>query len=130
MRIARIVILLLALASSLSARNQLIYIMQNMEYAMNMMEKGFLYNRKEWINEGLDEFRILNKELKKTDPSTYLGTKNRHEVNVVIGIVAKNEDNIIMLDKFLKQNEMIKSADVYGRILSGCVSCHAITRGW
>lgn len=115
---------------SMLAQSQLVYIMQNMEYAMNLMEKGFLYNNKEWIKEGLDEFRTLNKELQRTDPNTYLGVSQRRDINVVSGIVSSNVANIEVLSKFLSQDEMIKSADVYGRILAGCVSCHAIARGW
>lgn len=112
------------------AQSSLVHIMQNMEYAMNLMEKGFLYNKKEWINEGLEEFRTLNKELQRVDPNTYLGVAQRRDINVVSGIVNNNVAHIEILAKYLKQNEMIKSADVYGRILSGCVSCHAIARSW
>lgn len=112
------------------AQSSLVHIMQNMEYAMNQMEKGFLYNKKEWIDEGLAEFKMLNKELQCTDPNTYLGATQRRNIDVVSGIVDRSAENIEVLERFLKQNEMIKSADVYGRILSGCVSCHAIARGW
>lgn len=112
------------------AQSSLVYIMQNMEYAMNLMEKGFLYNKKEWINDGLAEFKTLNKELQRIDPNTYLGVTQRQNINVVSGIVDRSAENIKVLERFLKQNDMMKSADVYGRILSGCVSCHAIARGW
>ena len=102
------------------AQSSLVHIMQNMEYAMNQMEKGFLYNKKEWINDGLAEFKALNKELQRTDPNTYLGATQRRNINVVSGIVDRSAENIEVLERFLKQNEMMKSADVYGRTLWVC----------
>lgn len=114
----------------LYAQNELVHIMQNMEYAINLMEKGFLYNKKAWINEGLKEFKILNKELKHIAPRTYLNDMQRHDVNVVERIISRNEENIEILEMYLKKDEMLKSIDAYGYIVSGCVSCHAITRGW
>ncbi|TLD96506.1 hypothetical protein LS71_005415 [Helicobacter jaachi] len=122
--------LLCLCACALLAEGQLSHIMQNMEYAMNLMEKGFLYNKQEWINEGLEEFKILSGELKRIDANTYLSISQRRDINVVGGIVNRNEEYIGLLERFLKDGDMIKSADVYGRILSGCVSCHAISRGW
>ena len=112
------------------AQSSLVRIMQNMEYAINLMEKGFLYNKREWIDEGLAELRVLNKELRHIDPHTYLSVAQRRNINVVGGIVDRSAENIEALDQYLKQNEMIKSTNLYGRLLSGCMSCHAIVRGW
>lgn len=120
----------LLFVSYLHAQSGLTQIMQNMEYAMGLMQKGFLYNKKEWIQEGLEEFKTLNNQLRLLDPHTYLGAQQRKDSDVVSGIVNKNRDNIEVLEHYLKQNELIKSADACGRILAGCVSCHAISRGW
>lgn len=110
--------------------NQLAMVMQNMEYAMNLMEKGFLYNRIDWIKQGLEDFKGLSKDLRAIDPHTYLGVSQRRNINVVSGIINRNQDNIEVMERFINKKEMTKSADAYGQILAGCVSCHAISRGW
>ncbi|TLD82088.1 hypothetical protein LS68_003575 [Helicobacter sp. MIT 05-5293] len=129
--IKKIILVLCLTTATLYGKNSLItHLMQNMEYAMNLMERGYLYNNIQWINDGLKEFKTLNMELKKIDPHTYLSVSQRRDINVVSGIVSRNQDNIEVMEYFLKQKDFIKSADAYGRILAGCVSCHAISRNW
>ncbi len=110
--------------------HQLTQIMQDMEWAMDRMERGFLYNRKELINEGLKDFKALNKKLLHIDPNTYLGPQRRRDINVVTGVLNRNQENIEAMEQFLKRDEFIESAGAYGRILRGCMSCHIVSRGW
>lgn len=114
----------------LAQSHQLTQIMQDMEYAMDRMERGFLYNRKEWINEGLKDFKALNKKLLHIDPNTYLGAQRRRDINVVTSVLNRNVENIEAMEQFLKRDEFVESAGAYGRILRGCMSCHIVSRGW
>lgn len=125
-----ILVLCLTIATLYGKNSLITHLMQNMEYAMDLMERGYLYNNIQWIDDGLKEFKMLNTELKKIDPHTYLSVSQRRDINVVSGIVNRNQDNIEVMEYFLKQKDFIKSADAYGRILAGCVSCHAISRNW
>ncbi|TLE01753.1 hypothetical protein [Helicobacter japonicus] len=118
----------LCICGVLAQNHQLTKIMQDMEYAMEQMQRGFLYNKKEWIDAGLNEFKELNKQLARVDSNLYL--KEKRDMNVANRIVSSSEENIDMLERFLKQDDMVKSVDTYGRILKACVSCHIISRGW
>ncbi|MCH5313759.1 MAG: hypothetical protein J1E28_05155 [Helicobacter sp.] len=106
--------------------HQMVQLMQDMEYAMEQMERGFLYTNKVWIEDGLREFKELNKQLRRIDSNVYL--KQKRDMNVANRIVNRNEENIEVLEKFLKQGDILKSVEVYGRIIAGCVSCHIVSR--
>lgn len=110
------------------AEGRLTCIMQDMEYAMSLIEKGILYSNQVWLDEGLQKFKILNKELRQVDPNTYLDASQRRDTNVVSGIINRQVENTEVLEKFFKNNEIAKGAAVYGRILAGCVSCHNLIR--
>ena len=118
-------ILALCYVGVFAKSNHMTQLMQNMEYAMEQMQRGFLYNKKEWIDAGLNELKELNKQLVRIDSNVYLN--QRRDMNVANIIVSRTSENIDLMEKFIKQNDMLKSADVYGRILTACVSCHAIS---
>ena len=62
----------LCICGVLAQNHQLTKIMQDMEYAMEQMQRGFLYNKKEWIDAGLNDLTnhlhvlILTSTLKKS----------------------------------------------------------------
>lgn len=119
---------LLLCVNILCAQEQLTKLMQDMEYALNLIQKGFLYNNKKWLNDGLEEFKVLNRELRRIDPNAYLPIMQRRDVNVVGGIVNMQSENLKVLERFLNKNDILKSTEAYGRIVSGCVSCHSLVR--
>ncbi|RDU59175.1 hypothetical protein [Helicobacter marmotae] len=126
----KIVWLICTFIGILFARGELIQIMQDMEYAINLMQKGFLYDKKTWVDEGIKEFKALSRQLQHIDPRVYLEGPQRRDANVVSGIAMRNRENIEVLERFLNQDQKVKSIDAFGQILTGCMSCHLLSRGW
>lgn len=120
----------MGLAGLYAQSTQVIKIMQDMEYAMNFIERGLIYNKKEWVNEGLTNLKMLSAELQKIDPIAYLDKERRKNTEIVNGIVSQVRENIMTMEKVIGEDEMPWSAEIYGVVLRGCVACHRASRSW
>lgn len=120
----------MGLMSLYAQSTQVLKIMQDMEYTMNFIERGLIYNKKEWINEGLGNLKALNVELQKIDPVAYVDKERRKNTEIIYGIVAQIRENIAMAEKVIEDGEIPWGAEIYGVILRGCVACHRASRSW
>lgn len=120
----------MGLAGLYAQSTQVIKIMQDMEYAMNFMERGLIYNKKEWVNEGLANLKALSVKLQKIDPIAYLDKERWKNTEIVDGIVSQVRENIMMMEKIIGEDEMPWGAEIYGVVLRGCVACHRASRSW
>lgn len=104
--------------------------MRDMEYSINLMQKGFFYNDKAQITKGLKEFKQTYGEFKKYNIFDYLKSTQSMEENIVLNTLKRDEENIQSLQEALQQNKILKAAKIHADILHSCTVCHAITRGW
>lgn len=121
-------ILSIVLCVSAFANQPLVPIMQNMAYAIKLMGDGILYDDYARLQEGIEEFKLLNSQLRQIDTHTYLNVAHHRNINVIAGIVNKNQDTIETMERYFKQKEYAKTAEAYGKLFAGCVSCHNLTR--
>ncbi|HIV48334.1 hypothetical protein [uncultured Helicobacter sp.] len=123
-------ILLLGLGSAWLEASEVTKKMRDMEYSMNLMQKGFFYNDKAQITKGLKEFSQAYGEFKKYNVFDYLKTSQSMEENIVLNTLKRDEENIQALQEALQKNKILKAAEIHAEILHSCTVCHAITRGW
>lgn len=104
--------------------------MQDMEYSINVMQKGFFYNDRAQIATGLKQFKQTYGEFKKYNIYDYLNSSQNMEENIVLNTLKRDEENIQALQDALQNNQILKAAEIHAEILHSCTVCHAITRGW
>lgn len=104
--------------------------MQDMEYSINVMQKGFFYNDRAQIATGLKQFKQTYGEFKKYNIYDYLNSSQNMEENIVLNTLKRDEENIQALQDALQNNQILKAAEIHAGILHSCTVCHAITRGW
>ncbi|MBR2112300.1 MAG: hypothetical protein IJ950_05105 [Helicobacter sp.] len=104
--------------------------MQDMEYSINVMQKGFFYNDRAQIVTGLKQFKQTYGEFKKYNIYDYLNSSQNMEENIVLNTLKRDEENIQALQDALQNNQILKAAEIHAEILHSCTVCHAITRGW
>ena len=104
--------------------------MQDMEYSINVMQKGFFYNDRAQIATELKQFKQTYGEFKKYNLYDYLNSSQNMEENIVLNTLKRDEENIQALQDVLQNNQILKAAEIHAEILHSCTVCHAITRGW
>lgn len=103
--------------------------MQSLETSMSSIQKGFLYNHRGRIQQGISSLR---KQLKNIDSFII---KNDKDVKFNAHKYAMNETKAldILASKILNEFDSGDKEAVltdYNKILNGCVTCHALVRRW
>jgi len=103
--------------------------MQTLESAMADIQKGFLYNNENVVENGIKElkknledissFEIINEVDKDFNAPAYAVTEAT--------AIAKLADEIL---KFYKDGKKDEALVAYSKTLSRCVVCHKIIRKW
>ena len=124
------VILALALTSAATFANEATInaTMQLMKQGMEQVQKGFMYNSKSDIVQGIDTLENSNAIFKHVDVTKFI--KHNNKVTVTKNITSNLEDDLKALKKAVSANEFADAAALYGKVTNDCVSCHTIIRGW
>jgi len=103
--------------------------MQSLEKAMADIQKGFLYNNENVVENGIQElkknledigsFVIVNEEDKNFNAPAYAATET--------SAISKLADELSTAYKNGKKDEALAS---YSKVLNRCVVCHKIIRKW
>jgi len=110
-------------------RGEQIKTMQNLEVAMATIQKGFLYNNNDLVQQGITSLKKNVKNIKsfdiKNDKDKDFDAKKYSIAELkAIGMLADN-----MLTGFDKGDKEIVLAD-FQKTLNRCVTCHLLVRKW
>jgi len=101
--------------------------MSLMEKGMNQIQKGFFYNDKNSIKEGIEIVESADSIFTKVDVKTFL--KN-DKTQVVANISHYLEKDLKKLSRLIKEKKYSDASVQYGKVLNNCVACHAVIRRW
>jgi len=102
--------------------------MQLMKQGMEQVQKGFLYNSKSDIVQGIATVENSNAIFKHVDVTKFI--KHNNKVTVTKNITSNLEKDLEAFRKAVAANEFADATALYGKVTNDCVSCHTIIRGW
>ncbi|MDH4944477.1 cytochrome C [Sulfurimonas sp. C5] len=124
--------LMLALAltsvATFAADTTITATMQLMEKGMEQVQKGFMYNSKQDIMQGIETLQNSDAIFKKVDVTTFI--PNNKKVRVTQNITDNLGEDLVILKKAIENNEFTTATEKYGKVLNDCVACHTTIRGW
>jgi S1-C subfamily serine protease len=125
----KLIVLLFASASLALASNTTINAtMDLMEKGMNTIQKGFFYNSKALILEGIEVVDNANKIFETVDTKEF--TKGNRATQVISNIHGNLAADLKVLRKTVEANKFGAAAEKYGKVLNDCTACHSVIRGW
>jgi hypothetical protein len=98
-----------------------------MEEGMNKINRGFMYNSKSDVKDGLSVVEGANAIFKTVDVKHFLNSK-KEQVAKNININLHN--HLKALRKSVDADNYTQAASQYSKIMGDCMSCHNIIRGW
>jgi len=102
--------------------------MNLMEKGMSSIQKGFLYNQKKTILEGIDITMNANKIFDTVDTKEF--THGNNKTQVIANIHGNVSHDLKVLKKYLVNNKYSDATMQYGKVINDCVACHTVIRGW
>ena len=102
--------------------------MSLMEKGMNTIQKGFFYNSKELVLEGIEVVDSANKIFETVDTKDF--TKGNRADQVISNIHGNLAKDLKALRKSTESNKFGSAAEKYGKVVNDCIACHSVVRGW
>jgi len=115
--------------TTVESNAQQIKIMQSLESAMAVMQKGFLYNNVTILEKGVKDL----KENLKNINSFIIQNDKRRNFNAPVYAATETTAIALLGDKILKafkDGRKRKALSTYSKTLNRCVVCHKIIRKW
>jgi hypothetical protein len=120
--------LALTSAAAFAADTTITATMQLMDKGMQQVQKGFMYNSKSDIIQGIETLENSDAIFKKVDVTTFI--PNNKKVRVTQNITNNLGEDLEVLKKAIENNEFTTATEKYGKVLNDCVACHTVIRGW
>lgn len=123
-------VLALALTSvaAFAADTTITATMSLMEKGLDQVQRGFLYNSKKDIMDGIETLQNSDAIFKTVDVTKFI--PNNQKVQVTKNITNNLEEDLAILKKAIDNNEYTTATEKYGKVVKDCVSCHTVIRGW
>lgn len=102
--------------------------MQLMNRGIEQVQKGFMYNSKNDILQGIETLENSNAIFKTVDVTTFI--PHNQKVRVTQNITSNLEEDLGALKKAIEKNEFTSATEKYGKVVNDCVACHTVIRGW
>lgn len=102
--------------------------MASMEQGMNTIQKGFFYNQKATILEGIETVTNANSIFSKVDSQSF--TKGSKATQVISNIHKNVADDLKVFKKLINENKFADASKQYGKVVNNCVACHTVIRKW
>ncbi len=99
-----------------------------MEDGLATVQKGFLYNNHSDLIRGVETMESANAIFAHVNVSTFI--KNNTKVQVTKNINANLKNHLKFLKKDIKAKKYTSATVSYAKVMSDCISCHTIIRGW
>jgi len=127
----KVLVVLFGLLVSASFANEVMQKnMIDMENALTKMQKGYLYNSLQMVNEGMDDLLKANKQFRDTQMKSFLPDNKKHMYNIAVNSADRIDGAVANMKKYLAKKEYLRAHQSYGEIIYGCTSCHGIVRSW
>lgn len=120
--------LALTSAAAFAADTTITATMQLMDRGMQQVQKGFMYNSKSDIIQGIETLENSDAIFKKVDVTTFI--PNNKKVRVTQNITNNLGEDLAILKKAIENDEFTTATEKYGKVLNDCVACHTVIRGW
>lgn len=134
MRVFKLILIGLAFQFSLFAESNHIKmqeIMLNLENGINDVQKGFLYNSIDLIEDGIKQILKENKIYKnKNEVIKIIPKDKRQMLNAAVLTSLRIDNSAKAMIEYLKMKKMKNAYDSFSEIVKACTDCHAIIRNW
>lgn len=123
------VILALAVSATLSfaSDSTLGATMNLMKQGMNQIQQGFMYNSRIDIQQGIEIVTNSNDIFKHVDVANFIKS---NKVTVAKNINHNLSEDLKALKKAVDNAKYTEATVQYGKVMSQCIACHTIIRGW
>lgn len=101
--------------------------MKLMKHGMDQIQLGFMYNSKDDIKQGIETVESSNAIFKRVNVADFM--KN-NKVTVANNINKNMSKDLKALKKAVDSGKYTEATKQYGELLSQCIACHTIIRGW
>ena len=102
--------------------------MKLMKQGLEQAQSGFVYNDKKELMRGIETLESSNAIFKNVDVSVFI--PNNKKVQVTKNINKNLAKNLKALKKSVKDEKYSEATKLYAEVVSNCISCHTIIRGW
>ncbi len=126
----KLLLTLVFVATTLIANDVMKESMHKMEMGLDKIQKGYLYNSKALITEGLDDIYEGNKLFKNTDMKQYLPENRQHMLNRSLRHSETIDKNQAAMKNAVLQNKLYQALDYQAEIVKACAACHGVVRSW
>lgn len=126
----KIILAVALLATSLLANDIMKESMHKMEMGLSKIQKGYLYNSKSLIVEGLDELYEGNKLFKKADMKSYLPKGKKNMLQRALGYSKNIDKNQAHMKNDVVHSNLYSALGYQADIVKDCAACHKIVRNW
>ena len=126
----KLLLVLVIAVASLSANDTMRESMHKMEMGLDKIQKGYLYNNKTLISEGLDEVYEGNKLFKKVDMAKYLPQNKQHMLKRALGHSESIDKSQAAMKNAVLQSKYYDAIEYQGEIVKACAACHGVVRSW
>ena len=99
-----------------------------MSNGLNQIQTGFMYNKMDQIKKGLSILENANTIFSQVDVKTFI-PKN-HKIGATKNIMNNFNNDLKVFKGYIDKKDTYGAAKAYGNILTDCISCHKIVRGW
>lgn len=123
------VILALAVSATLSfaSDSTLGATMNLMKQGMNQIQQGFMYNSRIDIQQGIEIVTNSNDIFKHVDVANFIKS---NKVTVAKNINHNLSEDLKALKKAVDNAKYTEATVQYSKVMSQCIACHTIIRGW
>ncbi|KFL33988.1 MULTISPECIES: hypothetical protein [unclassified Sulfurospirillum] len=105
--------------------------MLSMENGLSNIQKGFLYNNLELIQNGVNIVQKENAAYHNRDVLKSILPENKKQMENLALITSKRIDNAAdEMKSYLALKQMKKAHSAFSDIVNACTDCHTLVRGW
>ena len=110
--------------------SNIIEIMQRLQHASDLIQKGFFLNKFDLVQEGIKKHKEDFYTLQKFNIEVFLDSKNTNYAPIISSFISNIIEQRVMLEKFLKNNDKIRAYEAYQGMNLNCTKCHGLLRDW
>lgn len=102
--------------------------MKLMEQGMEEVNKGFIYNDKVKLLNGIKTLENSNAIFTRVDVATFIPHNNK--IQVTKNINENLSDSLSKFRKAVENKKYTEATKLYANVVNNCIACHTIIRGW
>ena len=125
----KIILALLATSVLALADNvTIVSTMKLMKQGLEQTQSGFIYNNKKELMRGIETMENSNAIFKNVDVSVFI--PHNKKIQVTKNINKNLTESLADLKKSVQNEKYSEATKNYAEVVSNCIACHTIIRGW